>query len=175
MLGIDSRESTPGVKRFVVIASAEARSFKRASILLEQLADCKTSPNTIERICLDAGTDLQLVADQDWKGVLTGQSIIPEVAIVSFDCGRIRTRVPDKGPGVHFVDSGQRLNQFCGLAGVLVARLVAEVGAISGCLISDLLGCQDAYSTRWLLRLGPSFGTDSKDPRHRPLVCSGSS
>ena len=105
-MGFDSRESTPGVKGLIVIAAANVRSYQGASKLLEQLAGCKVSPNTIERICLDAGTDLQTAADEDWKGVLTGQSIIPEVAIVSYDGGRIRTREPDNGPGVHLNGKG---------------------------------------------------------------------
>ena len=105
-LGFDSRESTPGVKRLAVIAAAGARSFKGASKQLDRLSGCKISPNTIERICLDVGKDLQIAADEDWKGVLTGQSIVPEVAAVSYDGGRLRTREPNNGPGVHLDGKG---------------------------------------------------------------------
>ena len=105
-LGFDSRESTPGVKRKIVIAAADARSFRVASKLLDELADVQASTNTIERICLNAGNDLQVAADQDWKDVLTGQSIAPEVAVVLYDGGRIRTREPNQGPGVHLNGKG---------------------------------------------------------------------
>jgi hypothetical protein len=105
-LGFDSRESTPGVKRKIVISAADARSFRVASNLLDELADVKASPNTIERICLDAGGDLQATADENWKGVLTGEAIVPEVAAVLYDGGRIRTREPNQGPGVHLNGKG---------------------------------------------------------------------
>ncbi len=106
LLGFDSRESTPGVKRKIVISAADARSFRVASCLLDELAGVKASPNTIERVCLDAGKELQAAADADWKDVITGESIAPEVAFVSYDGGRIRTREPNQGPGVHLNGKG---------------------------------------------------------------------
>jgi hypothetical protein len=90
----------------MIITASSARSYQLASTLLEELADVTVSANTIERVCLDAGSDLELVADNDWEGVLTGQSIAPEVAIVSYDGGRIRTREPDQGAGVHLNGKG---------------------------------------------------------------------
>lgn len=105
-LGIDSRESTPGVKRKMIISASTSRSYKQASTLLEELAELSVSANTIERVCLEAGSELELIAGKDWVGVLTGQSIAPELAIVSYDGGRIRTREPEQGPGVHLNGKG---------------------------------------------------------------------
>jgi hypothetical protein len=64
------------------------------------------STNTIERICLDVGADLETACEGDWKGVMDGEAIVPQVAIVSYDGGRIRTRQTDCGPGVHLSGKG---------------------------------------------------------------------
>jgi hypothetical protein len=105
-LGFDSRESTPGLKRQVTIINGETRSFKRASIVMARANGLQISPNTIERICLDVGDDLVEAAQSRWQSVLTGEVPIPELAIVAFDGGRIRTRQPGHGPGVHLSAKG---------------------------------------------------------------------
>lgn len=64
------------------------------------------SPNTIERICQDVGDDLVAAAQTQWQSVLIGEVPIPELAIVEFDGGRIRTRQPGHGPGVHLSAKG---------------------------------------------------------------------
>lgn len=66
----------------------------------------KVSTNTIQRICLDVGNDLETSAAENWKGVLDGEAIVPHVAIVSYDGGRIRTRKTGCGPGVHLSGKG---------------------------------------------------------------------
>jgi len=105
-LGFDSRQSTPGLKRKLVFLNAESRSLKRAAITAERVLEIKVSTNTIERICLDVGADLEAASEADWKGVIDGEAIVPQVAIVSCDGGRIRTRKTDCGPGVHLSGKG---------------------------------------------------------------------
>ncbi|GIW83306.1 MAG: hypothetical protein KatS3mg105_5113 [Gemmatales bacterium] len=106
-MGLDRRQSTPGFKRQVVVTCAEARSFKRASLWMERAIGMKVSPNTIERISEEVGKDgLREAAEQDWNGVLDGEPIVPRVAIVSVDGGRIRTRVDDGRPGVRKAGTG---------------------------------------------------------------------
>lgn len=73
---------------------------------MERVVGLKISANTIERICLDVGNELETASDENWKGVLTGEAIVPQVAIVSYDGGRIRTRQPNCGPGVHLDGKG---------------------------------------------------------------------
>lgn len=68
--------------------------------------EIKVSTNTIERICLDVGEDLESAAADNWQGVLQGEAIVPQVAIVSYDGGRIRTRQTGRGPGVHLDGHG---------------------------------------------------------------------
>ena len=105
-LGLDARESTPGFKRQAVILNAETRSLKRASIVMDRVVGLSVSTNTIERICLDVGRDLEAAAKEDWKEVLRGESPVPSLAIVSCDGGRIRTRRSDCGAGVHLIGNG---------------------------------------------------------------------
>ena len=90
----------------MVFLNAETRSLKRASIVMERVVGLTVSTNTIERICLDVGNDLEAVAAENWAEVLTGEMVVPEVAIVSYDGGRIRTRRTDCGPGVHLRGKG---------------------------------------------------------------------
>jgi len=89
-----------------VFLNAETRSLKRSSVLSERVLGIKVSTNTIERICWDVGNDLEASASENWDGVLDGESIVPTVAIVSYDGGRIRTRQMGCGPGVHLNGKG---------------------------------------------------------------------
>ena len=105
-LGLDARESTPGFKRQLVVFNAETRSSKRAAIAMEQALGFQVSSNTINRICQEVGEDLAAAQEESWKTVLTGEVAVPEVAIVEYDGGRIRTRKMDCGPGVHLNGKG---------------------------------------------------------------------
>lgn len=105
-LGFDARESTPGFKRQAVVLGAETRSFKRASIVVRDVLGFAISTNTIERICLEVGNDLEAAQEDDWKDVLDGEALVPELAIVGHDGGRARTRQMGCGPGVHLNGPG---------------------------------------------------------------------
>ncbi len=105
-MGFDSREATPGFKRQIVILNAETRSLKRASIVMKDVVGLCVSTNTIERISLEAGEELAAAKEDDWSEVLTGEVVVPQVAIVLNDGGRIRTRQMGCGPGVHLEKEG---------------------------------------------------------------------
>ena len=105
-LGFDPRESTPGFKRQMIILNAETRSFKRASIVMKRVVGLDVSPNTIERISIEVGNDLEAAEQEQWQSVLQGKVTVPSLAIVAFDGGRIRTRKPGCGPGVHLDSKG---------------------------------------------------------------------
>jgi hypothetical protein len=105
-MGFDSREATPGFKRQIVILNAETRSFQRASIVMQQVIGLSVSTNTIQRITLEAGEELVAAKQSDWSEVLSGEVMIPQVAVVLGDGGRIRTRQMGCGPGVHLEHEG---------------------------------------------------------------------
>lgn len=111
MLGFDARELTPLLVKRTVVAAAETRSFKRAAIVLEQVGGQKVSAKTIERVVHDVGQELAERRDADPR---TDDSLAnrpegpPEMAVVECDGGRIRTREPGHGPGVHRDGEGWR-------------------------------------------------------------------
>lgn len=49
---------------------------------------------------------MESAAADNWQSVLQGEAIVPQVAIVSYDGGRIRTRQTGRGPGVHLEGQG---------------------------------------------------------------------
>jgi hypothetical protein len=90
----------------MIVLDAETRSLKRASIVMKRVVGLEVSPNTIERVALEVGNDLEAAEQEQWQKVLTGEVTVPEVAIVEFDGGRIRTRKTGCGPGVHLEAKG---------------------------------------------------------------------
>ncbi len=71
-LGLDPRESTPGFKRQLMILNGEIRSLKRVSIVMQHAFGLEVSPNTVDRITLEVGDDLQAAEQEKWKMVLKG-------------------------------------------------------------------------------------------------------
>jgi len=90
----------------MIVLNAETRSLKRASIVMKRVVGLDVSPNTIERIALEVGNELEAAEQEQWRTVLTGEVPVPTLAIVEFDGGRIRTRKTDCGPGVHLDGKG---------------------------------------------------------------------
>lgn len=101
---MDSRAATPELTRAVVNLSTEVRSFERAEVVLRNVLDLEVSGSTIRRLSMQVGQELadleELDEQTDGKEVL-----VPEIAAVSCDGGRIRTREPGQGRGV--VPSGE--------------------------------------------------------------------
>src|SRR5512143_63064 len=66
-LGLDARALTPLLVRRITNAGAEARSFKRAAIVMRQVAGQPVSAKTIERVVHDVGGELARRRDADPK------------------------------------------------------------------------------------------------------------
>jgi hypothetical protein len=110
-LGLDARELTPGLVRQITYAGAEARSFKRAAIVMKQVAGQPVSAKTIERVVHDVGGELASRRDADPKtedALATHPENLPPLAVIECDGGRIRTREPGHGPGVYRTTEGWR-------------------------------------------------------------------
>jgi len=90
----------------MIVLDAETRSLQRASLVVKRVLGLTVSPNTIERIALEIGNELEAAEQDQWQTVLTGEVTVPSLAIVEFDGGRIRTRKADCGPGVHLEGKG---------------------------------------------------------------------
>src|SRR5690606_11364914 len=98
----------------VVISAAQTRSFDKARIVMADVAGQPVSTKTIERLTQDVGHELALRRDADLK---TGAApakvppVPPELAVIECDGGRIRTREPGCGKGVHLSGKGLERNQ----------------------------------------------------------------
>jgi hypothetical protein len=102
---------TPLLVQRLTIAAAETRSFKRGAIVLDKVGGQKLSAKTIERVVHDVGGELAERRDADPKthdALANRPESPPEMAVVECDGGRIRTREPGHGPGVHRDGEGWR-------------------------------------------------------------------
>jgi len=95
----------------MVVSGAETRSFKRAAKVMREVAGAKVSAKSIERVTFDVGHELVNRRDEDPKSenALAQRPVEPpDAAVVECDGGRIRTREPGHGPGVHLAGEGWR-------------------------------------------------------------------
>jgi hypothetical protein len=110
-LGLDARELTPTLVLKVVVTAAETRSFVRGENVMRDVAGVWVSAKTIQRVVGDVGHELADRRDTDPRSndaLAQRPEIAPELAVVECDGGRIRTREPGCGPGVHSVGEGWR-------------------------------------------------------------------
>lgn len=110
-MGFDAREFTPTLVHYVIFAAAETRSFRRAEIVLHEVGGHTVDAKSVERLVHDVGDELSQRRDADPR---RGQPLAkapadpPDLAVVECDGGRIRTREPGQGPGVHLETEGWR-------------------------------------------------------------------
>ena len=97
-LGFDSRECTPELVRVTIHLAAETRSFERAEATMKHVLGRALSAKSIERLVGQVGEELPAWRDSQGGGK---EKVVAEVAVVSCDGGRIRTRETGHGPGVH--------------------------------------------------------------------------
>ena len=110
-MGFDARALTPLLVQRMTVAAAESRSFKRAAIVMKRVGDQGISAKSIERVVHDVGRELAQRRDADPKtddALAKRPEAPPELAVVECDGGRIRTREPGRGPGVHRTAEGWR-------------------------------------------------------------------
>jgi hypothetical protein len=105
-LGLDSRELTPGLVEKIVFGGAESRSEKRAQVVLQKVGGCDVSVKTVERVLHDVGAELKTL--RDCPPSRLSRTLVPpppaappKLAVVMCDGGRMMTRQPGHGPGVH--------------------------------------------------------------------------
>ncbi len=98
-MGLDSRDITPDLVRIVVHLSAEVRSFDRVAKTLGHVLGNRVSSCTVRRVVGQVGNELSAHQQSNAEDA-HDNVIVPELAVVSCDGGRIRTREPDNGPGV---------------------------------------------------------------------------
>lgn len=108
-MGFDARQLTPLLVGRIVVATAQTRAFGKAEIVMADVAGQAVSAKTIERVAHDVGLELASRRDVDPKSddaLAKSPESPPELAVVECDGGRIRTREPGHGPGVHLDGKG---------------------------------------------------------------------
>ena len=106
MLKIDQREYSPTVIDQIVFAGGSCESAAKASRALLKLARIEISGMEVLRITQQVGEELlqqrEHDADLQRRRELPATNEQPvEIACVEVDGGRIRTRAPEQGRGVH--------------------------------------------------------------------------
>lgn len=92
-----------------VTAVAQTRAFKKAAVVMADVAGQPVSAKTLERLAGDVGLELAQRRDADPKtdeALAKTPELPPALAVVECDGGRIRTREPGHGPGVHLAGKG---------------------------------------------------------------------
>lgn len=110
-MGFDARELTPLLVGRIVHAVGDTRSFRRAEISLRNIGGHGVDERTIQRVAGDVGRELASRRDSDPRRghpLAASPADPPDLAVVECDGGRIRTREPGHGPGVHFAGEGWR-------------------------------------------------------------------
>jgi hypothetical protein len=111
LLGFDARELTPLLVKKVVVTAADTRSFQATARVLRDGGDQPVSAKTIERVVHDVGWELVERRGRDPRddeALAQHPQSPPNLAVVECDGGRIRTREPGHGPGVHGSGAGWR-------------------------------------------------------------------
>jgi hypothetical protein len=93
----------------VIRTAAETRSFGRAALVMDEAVGAPVSAKTIERVVHDVGGELAERRDSDPRSenaLAPRCESPPPLAVVECDGGRIRTREPGHGPGVHRTGEG---------------------------------------------------------------------
>ena len=95
----------------ITVLAAETRSFVRAEKAIRAVAELEVSAKTIQRVVHDVGRELaqrrEATPNSD-EALAQRPEEPPELAVVECDGGRLRTREPGHGPGVHRSGEGWR-------------------------------------------------------------------
>jgi hypothetical protein len=99
-MGLDSRHLTPELGRVIIHLTAEVRSFERVEQVLDNVLGQQVDSCTIRRCAAQIGLELGEHQHSESETAQNKEVIVPELAVVSCDGGRILTREPGHGPGV---------------------------------------------------------------------------
>ncbi|MFT5527573.1 MAG: hypothetical protein ACI9HK_005555 [Pirellulaceae bacterium] len=100
--GLDIGDITPRILSAAVYLAAEIRSFERAEKTIEAVIAVKVSRSTNRRLAREVGLELAKLQESDaFPDALEGKdTVVLDIAAVSCDGARVRTREPGNGRGV---------------------------------------------------------------------------
>jgi hypothetical protein len=103
---LNSHAYSPAALLRIVEAAGELKSFAVAARLLQRLADIHISARHVGTLTAEIGQELQQARDQRTDNYIhhrrpARQGPAPSAVAVAVDGGRVMTRTPGQGPGVH--------------------------------------------------------------------------
>lgn len=106
MLKLDTHGYSPTVMDQIVYAAAEVKSHGKAAKILAKLAGLSISGRHVNRLAEEIGSALAARRDREVEDYLHHHreppvESAPQIAVIGMDGGRILTRTPDQGAGVH--------------------------------------------------------------------------
>jgi hypothetical protein len=105
-LCLDGHGYSPALLHRIVAAGGEAKSFAQAARLLNLLAELPLSSRHVGRLTAEIGAELQArqhahATAYQRRQLAPAVPQTPRAVVVEVDGGRVQTRTPDAGAGVH--------------------------------------------------------------------------
>ncbi len=106
MLKLDGHSYSPTAIYHILYATAEVKSHHKAAKLLDVLDDLSISGRQVNRLAEEVGLQMAAQRDREVEDFVhhrrqPPQAATPELAVVGLDGGRVLTREPGQGTGVH--------------------------------------------------------------------------
>ena len=105
-LKIDEHNYSPTVLYRILSAASEVKSHGKAAKLLKKLCDLSISGRHVNRLSEEIGLEMEAKRDRAVEDYVhhrrkKSKSKAPQVVAIGLDGGRMQTRAPGQGPGVH--------------------------------------------------------------------------
>ena len=105
-LGLDSHSYTPSVLANIVFVGGDAKSFGKGQAYLRQLAELDITGRHVGRLTEQVGAELARQRDGEVAAYRRRErtaavEVTPAAVVVEVDGGRVQTRAPGQGVGVH--------------------------------------------------------------------------
>jgi len=105
-LGLENHSYTPSVLANIVFAGGDAKSFGQGGEHLQRLAELDISGKHVGRLTEKIGAEMAQQRDEDVaayrrRALPAAVTVTPSAVVVEVDGGRVQTRTPGQGFGVH--------------------------------------------------------------------------
>jgi hypothetical protein len=106
LLKLDAHGYSPTIMHKILSATAEIKSHKKAAQVLGVLCELPISGRHVNRLAEEVGLEMAAQRDQATEDYVhhrrqTPTAAVPEVVAIGMDGGRVMTRTPGQGTGVH--------------------------------------------------------------------------
>lgn len=105
-LKLDNHAYSAAILNKIITAAGHLKSYQTAAHILKVVGEISISGRHVNRLTQEIGTELKERRDQETEDYLHHRRAevtaeAPPIAVVALDGGRVQTRSPKNGPGVH--------------------------------------------------------------------------